>query len=60
MKVLRHGDTIKKVECPECHCVFIYSTQNDIRYIVTTNDDGKLMTEKYVECPECACRVEVE
>ena len=56
MKVLRHGDTIKKTECPECHCVFIYSTQNDIRYIGTVN----AMTEKYVECPECACRVEVE
>ena len=43
MKIIKHGNTYRKMKCPSCHCVY-YFTRKDCLI------DG---IETLTVCPEC-------
>lgn len=59
-QIIHHGNTIKRITCNKCNCVFSYS-KHDIEYIYDRHNAYDSDLEySYVECPECKNTVIIE
>ena len=51
IEIIKHGDSRMKMECPKCHCVFVY-TDNEV---VRTRFEN---LAPVVICPECTYNID--
>lgn len=51
MKILKHGNTLKKAKCDRCNCEFEYR-QIDIK-VNPYQYKGIQYVESFLQCPEC-------
>lgn len=59
MKILKHGNTYKKMKCDNCNCVFKY-TKADIKYILKDYSLAECCLIDNIECPECKNVIRIE
>ena len=59
MEILKHGNAIKKAECPECHCEFTYNKTRDVHKMYKYGE-SRTLDYCYVPCPECNAIVKVD
>lgn len=57
MKVIRHGNTLKRTKCNKCNCEFEYR-QIDIKNS-PYRYKGMQYVEKFLQCPECGEKIEL-
>ena len=55
MKILRHGNKYKEVECKNCGALIAYYDNEVIRYSNVEEYFGQFHSYKkeYIKCPEC-------
>jgi len=53
MEVIKHGNTMSQMECPNCGCVFLYQRCDikDAYERINAYESEKIGS--YVKCPEC-------
>ena len=57
IKVVKHGSTMRKTTCPNCHCEFLYQ-QGDVQLMERRINAYTSETEYvYVKCPECKTQI---
>lgn len=51
MKIIKFGDKVRQVTCPECGCIFEYDNHDEILKI-----DGY----RIIECPDCLFEINID
>ena len=61
MKVIRHGNTYKEVECKNCGALLSYCKEDTKRDNRNEEYDGEwhYSYREYIKCPECEEKIEL-
>ena len=51
IEIIKHGNSRSKMECPKCHCIFIYTDDEVIK-------TGFKNLVPVVICPECTHNID--